>query len=114
MAKQLETVARFWTYHEGFVKLTVVEGQPLHWSTRGPTDEGWASRSETWWVEGYTLFNRTETDGVDCDGRLSTCDVYSCSFDDLDSHETPEGVKTPEWSRVSGRQRDYSAEAMGY
>ena len=61
------------------------------------------------------------TDGRDCDGRLATFGRSFCPHDKLASvkpgrmeGEDPLAIMLPEWSKVSRRQRDYAAEAMGY
>ncbi len=84
-------------------------------------DEGWGSTS--------AIFTRTEnavimkycTDGRDCDGRLSTDSEAICPRKNLAAHaidpcfgEKRIRTRFPRWHYESRRQRDYSAEAMGY
>lgn len=108
-------VARFWTWHnDGYVRLTVREGNRLNWSSRGPTDEGWSMVGESWWVDGDYLVNESVTDGRDCDGRHSTHGFYRCHFTRLAAFVTPDGVGVPRWELVATGQRDYAAEAAGY
>ena len=93
--------------------LTLTEGQEIVVEHGGPTEEGWHSERHTYHLDGARVVRESETDGQDCDGRLSTSTVYACPLTDLEAHEC-DGLGYPLWSRVTGRQRDYSAEAMGY
>lgn len=114
-ADEVPKVVRFWMWHNGgYVRLTLRDGQSLSWQTRGPTDEGWHAEGETWRYECGVVLNEMWTDGVDCDGRLSTESEFVCPWTDLAAHVTPDKVGTPKWERASAGQRDYSAEAMGY
>lgn len=72
----------------------------------GTTDEGYHYDMWTIYAEKYSGWVNVEiehhTEGQDCDGRLDTSTVY---------------VFNPKTGRLvskSSRQRDYSAEAMGY
>ena len=109
--------ARFWEYINGdYVKLTLRPGQSLSWSTGYRTEEGWHSEGAQWTHTGDGVSCQSGTDGVDCDGRLSThCD----SFVPLDKlRERPDaeglGILFPQWEKIDGGQRDYAAEAAGY
>jgi hypothetical protein len=114
-ADELPKVVRFWVWHtDGYVRLTVRNGQSLTWVSRGPTDEGWSERGEIWRYDDGVLVNESWTDGRDCDGRFATGDEFMCPWTDLAAHVTPDKVGTPKWTRLRAGQRDYSAEAMGY
>ena len=89
--------------------ITLKLGQSLSHYTGGPTDEGWSSHEVTWTYNAPREIAREYySDGVDCDGRLS-----SCGENVWDGQELNEWGY-PAWQDVSHSQRDYSAEAMGY
>jgi len=98
----------------GWVVLTVCEGQPLTHHVCERHEEGWSSESNQWTLLNGTLYLETYTDGVDCDGRLSRSDQYMCPVHKARDYLVSDGTRTPEWEVVSERQRDYSAESMGY
>lgn len=118
--------ARFWIYlNGGPVKLTLRPGQSLRWWQGGPCDEGWSSESETWTLDEDENVLRREwcNDGSDCDGRLTRYGECEANLDELfvvepyfsdDEQGLWEGVKYPDWQRVSAGQRDQYAESMGY
>ena len=77
------------------------------------------------YVGGGKLFSEVATDARDCDGRFSTYDLYSCTYNKRAGGPTyfdqwkdcigkRRRVSYPVWCRVEGSQRDYSAEEMGY
>ncbi len=118
---------RFWVWsgsaEGGYVKLTLKPGQSLEWGYCERTDEGWASASTTWTHRGEYLTRESCSDGVDCDGRLSTGyeDEAQEMAPQLDHFVSGQYRKdgpvlgwAPVWEDVSAFQRDYSAEAMGY
>ena len=108
--------ARFWVYdaaRESNVRLSLSEGQSITVARGGPTDEGYSYDSDAYRLEGDTVIREYESDGRDCDGRLSRSGVLACRVDALDAHEF-DGVGYPCWDRLEGSQRDYSAEAQGY
>jgi len=108
---------RFWQYLRGWVKITLKPGQSLHWSRGGPTEEGWYRDSHTWTYRNDGIVKDAYVhDGADCDGRLThTGEMFFLDTDAnaLDSECSPSG-KCPKWLHGKRRQRDYSAEAMGY
>ena len=108
--------ARFWTYHEGLVKITLREGRPLHYHKGWYTDEGWSSESITWMLEDGVVTREIVNDGADCDGRLTRYLTQTCPVDLLAAEPAygAIGYMVPAWSEKRARQRDYSAEAMGY
>ena len=109
--------ARFWTYHHGWVKITLKPGQTLTISEWGRTDEGWSSSDETYTHDGEGVRLEWGTDGVDCDGRLSedgesylplaSIGIGGCVEDEQE-------VTYNDWLRGPKSKRDYSAEAAGY
>jgi hypothetical protein len=90
------------------------EGQTLHHSRGGSTDEGWSSESNIFSFDGRTVTNEWCTDGCDCDGRLSRGGVSFCTVRELRAGYSENGVAFPKWQNVGDYQRDFSAEAMGY
>lgn len=136
-----ETV-RFWTrWNGGWVKVTITGTDVPHTLYRSaPTDEGWHSEEETYTLTVRENEDGTHedvivcemiTDGRDCDGRHSSRTVVECPVSKLKALETTPGkyaddwerktvphafqpLMAPAWERVSARQRDYAAEAMGY
>lgn len=116
--------ARFWIYvNDGFVKLTLQPGQELRWHHAWHNGEGWSAEGYTWLYadDEPTVYETHDTDGRDCDGRLSTHDEFYCPIAELQTTaERPdqwEGFwadRKPNWERLKAWQRDYAAEAMGY
>lgn len=108
--------ARFWIWHspgDCWVKLTLRPGQTLSFGYGGRTDEGWSYHSETYSHDGDYVSCEVENDGVDCDGRLSSCNRFTCSIHDLAAREVDDR-HVPEWTRVHASWRDYEAEKAGY
>ncbi len=116
---------RFWIWiNDGHVRLTLRPGDVLCHCVGGRTDEGWSSEQHVWTHEGDHLELTVDTDGVDCDGRLSTNATLACPIGNVHAHEFGDfdddrqrvstGLFGPAWERVSAGQRDYSAEAAGY
>ena len=109
---------RFWTFLNGSpVRLKMTPGQSLEWGNSYRTDEGWASEFERWEYDGFEVTCESETDGCDCDGRLSRHYETVALVSDLAAGSADMDdplVVFPVWQRVSSGQRDYSAEAMGY
>jgi hypothetical protein len=124
--------ARIWLWlNDGWVKLTLQPDQPLNHAHSCHHDEGWSAEYFTWTWDGHVLVEEHATDGRDCDGRHSTHSTHSTTpdrfrahparrfFNNLDprlpDYEMPvPDIAVPEWTRGKCRQRDYSAEAMGY
>lgn len=132
---------RFWIYHrEGFVRISLRDGQSIEVCSGGANDEGWARHVETWERDGETVVWRECDDGVDCDGRTSYDATYECpvtrlavsqygirqrsetdrrravlaGFDWPESDNEPIALMRPDWQPVRSGRRDYSAEASGY
>jgi hypothetical protein len=108
------STVRFWMYHEGYVRMKLREGVKVHCSTRGPTEEGWKSRSQSWLLQRGVLLHWEESYEQDCDGRNSWSWTYRCPVVNLTAFITPDGVHVPRWELIESGQHDYSAEAMGY
>lgn len=126
------TNARIWIFeNDGPIKLTLKPGQALKWSKSGPTEEGWSSEGFTLEWDGHELVQHWFSDGTDCDGRLSQSGSLVTTPDKFYAREpyraedyqryrdlygdSLAGVKFPEWEKFGrDRQRDYTAEAMGY
>lgn len=109
--------ARFWVPHgETYVKLTLREGESRHHSRGGPTDEGWSRESNRWTFDDGIIVHESTFDGVDCDGRLTQHFKAACPVAELAANTAyyDPTIRVPAWKEVSHRQRDYSAEAMGY
>ncbi len=108
--------ARFWVLGPSAspVKLTLRPGQRLTWGQCEPTDEGWSAERETWKHMGEYVRAQHESDGSDCDGRLSTWSEGECHLNELRAGNRIDGLRFPAWERGDGGQRDYTAEAMGY
>lgn len=125
-------VARFWDYINGdYVKLNIYPGDCLRWHTSSPTDEGWNSETIEYHYgtdnDGLIIYVIHETDGCDCDGRLSRHYEWLCPIEALRDGQpmiigydkNGVGIDSPtefmpEWIKTTSCQRDYSAEAMGY
>lgn len=89
--------------------------------TSGEHEEGWSSTAVTWELDGDVVRCTVYTDGRDCDGRMSSCDVSVCSIGCLADRvpycaegEKAHPFKVPEWTDEKSSRRDYSAEAAGY
>ena len=78
-------------------------GNSITRESGGDTEEGWSSSSDQWWMDAEGIVHcENNTDGCDCDGRMST------------HWEGVWNMNTQQWERVSSGQRDYTAESMGY
>lgn len=123
--------ARFWEWiHDGVVKITLKPGQQLRWGHGGPDDEGWSSECFQWELLDDVVLMEYDTDGRDCDGRMSTHQEFWCQRENLMdrvarhygldndgraivTHEN-RVVMLPTWQKGGCSQRDYTAESMGY
>jgi hypothetical protein len=114
--------ARIWIWvNDSPVKITIPHGRTLRWSHAYRTEEGWSSESHEWHWDGERLIEQIDTDGRDCDGRLSTSASYFTTPTLFKAHEPFEpyrvmldNIRFPKWEEISAHQRDYSAETMGY
>jgi len=126
------TSARFWTYINGtWSKITVKQGQQLHWSRHAPHEEGWESEAFTWVISGETLYRSLDTESQDCDGYHSDVLRSSCHIPrglkgrsaikfgphrQLTSIESmiTQFIRVPSWIKIHHDQYDQRAEAAGY
>ncbi len=109
--------ARFWIWENGAqVRITLRPGaEPLRWATEQATDEGWSAEGSTYYLVGETVIHEYWTDGVDCDGRLSSSGRLECHKSRLSVRRIEgETHRAPEWESVDSSRRDYNAEAAGY
>ena len=123
--------ARFWAYtHGGPVKITLIPGQSLVYTTACTHEEGWSRESTRWVHEGDKVSREEIHDGTDCDGRQthrwlsdSLLGALSSGFSPLADVEpdyldgdpaTWRGVTYPDWQDIDRSQRDQFAEAAGY
>lgn len=109
---------RFWTRANGtYTKMTLEPGEILHFGYARPTEEGWESYEEEISLseDGERLCLIYQSDGSDCDGRLSRGGVLVASADPKDFVECYQfkGMR-PDWEQEDRFQRDYRAEAAGY
>ncbi len=117
MSTQNERNARFWTWNNGPVKITLRPGQRLTWRQTVPTDEGWSSEEETWHLDNGVVICNATSDGVDCDGRHTRYDESHCVIDQLQVvriEEDDSGMLWPHWVPGHRSQLDAYAETMGY
>jgi len=101
--------ARFRQWINGdWVMLTLHPGQELLWHHYHQHDEGWASESYSWLLEGGTIHCSIVSDGTDCDGRLTRYHMSMARVEDISRD------RDPVWLSCEESQRDYQAEAAGY
>jgi hypothetical protein len=108
--------ARFWHWHTGLVKIKIRDGQTVHHSHGGPTDEGYHWEACSYTFDGHTVTCEWSTDSRDCDGRMTRGGITQCDVERLAQGYVDDeaGVTFPAWEDVSHGQRDYAAEAAGY
>lgn len=108
--------ARFWIWWNGLTKITVPHNRTIRMYGYSTHEEGWSSRSEAYEIgDDGLLYCYRETDGTDCDGRLSTGEVYACKLSALAHHYNKYArVWYPAWERVDSYRRDQYAELMNY
>lgn len=107
---------RFWEYVNGdWVRLRLRDGQTLRWGWHRAHEEGWSRESHEWALENGILTYKVSSDGVDCDGRLSTIAGYWCTIDQANvmNNGAPPHLM-PAWNRGKASQRDHAAEGAGY
>jgi hypothetical protein len=115
---------RFWVFvNDGFVRLSLKDGQSLKHSWFCRTDEGYDSARTRWTRDGDFITRDYETAGCDCDGPLNTSNT--CRWTPSDgtflASEYRDGKQVsfvdtpiPEWQKVCASRQDVYAEAMGY
>lgn len=108
--------ARLWVYiNDDFVKLTLRPKQGLTWGKAWRTEEGYASISETFEFDGQEVWHRTDRDGRDCDGRLSTREEETCPLESLQARFLfDRRISLPEWVAGSSSVYDEYAQAANY
>lgn len=108
--------ARFWTHHNGLVRIKLNAGQTVSHSHGGATDEGYSWTAETYSFDGHTVTCEWHTDSRDCDGRMTRGGEVACSVRNLSRgfRDDECGVTFPEWQEIEAHQRDHAAEAMNY
>jgi len=118
-------LARFFIYpydpDNDPVYVTLKDGESKSFEHSGPTDEGWFSHGETYALNDGVVTMTVGCDGMDCDGRLSSSNSWTCPIADLQSRagwrnggQDPTAPKMPSWEPESSSRRDYQAEAAGY
>jgi hypothetical protein len=106
--------ARFWTYHNGNVRIKLDAGQTVHHSHGGPTDEGYHWEASRYSFDGVMVTCEWQSESRDCDGRMTRGGETCCHVRNLDKGYQEDGLRFPDWQQVDEHQRDHSAEAMGY
>lgn len=115
--------ARWWQWiNNGWVRLSLVDGQTLRWSESHATDEGWSEECQEWSREGELIYRRGHCAGRDCDGLLvqsfncvTTVEQLRANEPHEDSiHELPPGAMLPEWTKLNASVFDENAVAAGY
>jgi len=102
---------RFWIhYNGGLVKLSFKEGELFHHRQGSRSWDGYSWVHTEYRREGDDVFMEVLTDSRDCDGRVSSEDLYKLGG----FHVKPDGVILSDWQPVSNSQQDEYAEAMGY
>lgn len=109
---------KFWEFINGNpVKIKIKPNQQLRYYKVTQHDEGFNSVNYTWILEDNELICTIYTYGKDCDGPLSTLNVFTCDIENVTSGNKDEefdDVIYPKWEYKHSSQRDYYAEAMGY
>ena len=110
--------AKWWQWHNGgWVHLSIHPGDTFTFRTSHRHDEGYHREEETFEYRFGQISRTVDTDGRDCDGRMSTHTELYCYLCDLDKNESARDgetpVRIPSWQRDASHchQRDYAAEA---
>ncbi len=109
--------ARFWIVGAfgSTVKLTLKPGQSLSHYVEYAHEEGWASEHSEYKYDGQTVTHRWETDGRDCDGRLTKSAASACDVGHLLDGNAFNGVQFPNWHAVQNVEiYDETAQLGGY
>jgi hypothetical protein len=113
-------VIRVWQYHyPSWVRITLSDGEELHWCHGYRHEEGWAREYESWLYEAEEgiVTHSQHREGTDCDGRYAhggACVVSVASLLQRCGKESPPRHERHLWQPEEQYQRDYAAEAMGY
>ncbi len=100
-------------------RLSLVDGQEIHFRSFEYTDEGWSSTDEYIYRTGMAIYLYVVNDGRDCDGRLTREWSGKSEGKDLHCVRRPHGKKWgPKrlalFDTILSCQRDFTAESMGY
>ena len=106
--------ARFWTYHNGAVRIKLNAGQTVHHSHGGKTEEGYSWEANRYSFDGIMVTSEWHSDSRDCDGRMTRGGEAVCHLRNLSAGYAEDGIRFPDWQQIDECQRDYSAEAAGY
>jgi len=123
--------ARFWIYHNGWVKLSLRDGEVLEHYDKELDEEGYSSQYNCWQRDGDIITNEIHNDSRCCDGRFSSSQEIECDITQLKTRPARierhwdsslrsyewiigDNPNTPQWQDAGCSQRDYAAEAMGY
>ena len=117
----MATRVRFWIWWKGSpVKLTIVGDSEIEMGHSEPTEEGFASWYEKYWIEDGYLHNETCSSGRDCDGYIENHAEWRCPLDKLradvcmDLHDEHVDMAFPQWERVTASVYDQEAQKAGY
>ncbi len=107
---------RFWySWNQGYVRLTVHKGRPITLSQGGPTDEGHHWFGVRFSFDGTLLLEEGCSVGQDCDGPYRHGYSRQCPVDRVSVMPTDDAaISRPDWEIVDTHHRDAYAEAMGY
>lgn len=115
--------ARFWVWHhDGFVRISLRDGDSLTACDSRATDEGYSATVTTWSRDGDTIISEWSSRGRDCDGdhgydSTVTCNIAELAVNDqfADGDEFGQPIlQTPNWQKENARQYDRNAELAGY
>ncbi len=114
--------ARFWVFwNNDWAKVTLRPGQGVTMSSFQYTDEGFSRTTEDYYYNEHrnVIESTWHNESRDCDGPLERFGKYECNVADLNFNEGRNDEygwcpSRPLWKKVSSRQRDHYAEAMGY
>jgi hypothetical protein len=121
MKTQLQSVRLWVWWNDTLTRITAKQNKPIYLYHKSRTEEGWESLLVTYLLEDGVVYSDIETDGTDCDGRLSTQTRWTTT--DFASHvpyyeedRTYNGkqILLPVWQKRDESQRDYQAEDAGY
>ena len=110
MIAQLRNL-RFWTWHRGWVKLTLRPRQQLSHHRIYDNGEGSSHDWSRFTHDGEKLLLEYGSSGSDCDGRHSS---HGESFVEIAHVSAPPEPTALDWQHGKSGQRDYTAEAAGY
>lgn len=116
--------ARFWDWFKtGMVRIKINEGQTLSCEDFRYNDEGGYHRdTHTYHFDGRTVFCEWESDGRDCDGRLTRggeVQFHYLRYVRELAHIEPDSdglrIESPDWQKVCDHPiYDEYAQAAGY